>query len=101
MQVSSTGVVTTTDGGALNPVTSGPLVSLPNGTQLYVSWDVAMEKVVYDVLVMDKSYIAIGYGTTMTNTDMVSWNANGLSSYQQDMYGIGEITPTTDATNAY
>jgi hypothetical protein len=45
--------------------------------------------------------MAVGYGTTMTNTDMVWWSANTTSSQQLDLYSTGETTPTTDAVNAY
>ena len=67
----------TTDGGALAPITSGPLVSLPNGTLLYVTYDNASALVQYKVLVQDQSWIAIGYGTTMTNVYMCLWTADG------------------------
>ena len=50
---------------------------------------------------MDQSWVAIGYGSTMTNTDMVQWSANGASSSQADLYGTGDSYPNTDPNNAY
>lgn len=37
----------------------------------------------------------------MLNTDIVSWQANGTSSLQQDLYGIGNQKPVTDMMNMY
>jgi hypothetical protein len=50
---------------------------------------------------MDQSYIAIGYGTAMANTDMCYWGANGSGSLQQDLWSTGNKQPTVDAVNAY
>ena len=50
---------------------------------------------------MPGSWIAIGYGTTMLNTDMAFWNANGTSSMMLDMYSTGHGVPTTDLLNNY
>jgi hypothetical protein len=55
----------------------------------------------YDVIVMPNSYIAIGYGNSMTNTDMCYWGANGASSLQEDLYSTSESFPSIDAVNAY
>lgn len=66
-----------TNGGAMQTITSGPNVSLPNGSQLFVTFNENTQLVEYNVLVMDQSWIAVGYGTTMFGTDMVYWSANG------------------------
>ena len=47
---------------------------------LNATYDTTMGMVVYDVCVQPDSYLAIGYGTSMTDTDMVWWSANGLTS---------------------
>ena len=60
-----------------------PLVTLPNGSTLYAAWDATNSVVQYDAIVMKNTYMSIGYGTDMTNTDMVFWSANGASSVQQ------------------
>ena len=46
------------------------------------------------------SYLAFGYGDSMTDTDMVSWIANGAFSAQTDLYSTGHHTPAT-VTNSY
>jgi DOMON domain len=56
---------------------------------------------VYDVMVMQNTYLAIGYGTSMTNTDMAFWGANGAQSVMNELYGTGHTKPSVDATNAY
>lgn len=37
----------------------------------------------------------------MTNTDMVSWHANGHSSFQKDLWSTEQDTPHTNAKNNY
>lgn len=57
---------------------------------------------VYDVFVVANSWIAIGYGSSMTNTDMVWWSNGGETNLQQtDLYGTGHVTPSVDPVNAY
>ena len=51
-------------------------VTLPNGS-LAVSWDAATNRIKFNVKVRDGSYIAFGWGSSMRNTDMVYWGANG------------------------
>jgi hypothetical protein len=36
----------------------------------------------------------MGYGSSMTDTDMVAWIADGSTSYQEDMYSVTEQPPT-------
>lgn len=69
-------------GGAVNQF-GQPLVTMPNGSTLYAVWDATNSVVQYDAIVMAGTYLSIGYGTDMTNTDMVFWGANGASSVQQ------------------
>lgn len=90
MTIPSNGNAATTDGGALRVIDSGPLVSLPNGSQVFIKFNNSTELVEYNVLVMGGSWVAIGYGATMTDTDMVLWSADGASSYQTDLYSTGE-----------
>lgn len=51
--------------------------------------------------VLENSYIALGYGSSMTNTDMVVWVADGESSYQTENWAIGHDLPATDSINVY
>ena len=61
----------------------------------------ATNEILYVVNVTADSYIAAGYGDSMTDTDMVSWIANGAASYQQDMYATGQQKPNVLSQNAY
>lgn len=76
MTISSTGEAALTNGGALKPIVTGPIVSLPNGSQLWASWNQTANAVVYDVLVVANSYFGIGYGIEMLDTDMAIWDGN-------------------------
>lgn len=77
------------------------MVQLPNGSTLYAVYDSVNSVVIYNVVVMPGTYLAIGYGTTMTNTDMAFWGANGLSSHMYDMYATSNSKPAIDAVNSY
>lgn len=48
----------------------------------------------YKPNVVANSYFALGYGTDMTNTDMVAWIANGALSSQEDLYAVTTKKPT-------
>ena len=77
------------------------LRQLPNGTYLTGFYDSANNVVQYDAYVQPNSWIAIGYGSSMTNTDMVYWGANGNSSLQEDLYSTTESRPAIDTINSY
>lgn len=77
-----------------------PLLTMPNGSTLYAFYDTTNLVVQYDVIVMNNTYLAIGYGTSMTDTDMIYWGANGASSVQQNLWATGHSTPV-EQTNAY
>jgi hypothetical protein len=70
-----------------------PLMTLPNGTSLGAFFNTTISMVQYDVIVKPKTWIAIGYGKTMTNTDMSYWGNNGADSLHLDLYSIGEQDP--------
>jgi len=76
-------------------------VMTSNGSLLNVTYDSANNVVVYNVCVQPNSWLAVGYGTSMTNTDMVWWSANTTSSQQLDLYSTGETTPLIDPVNCY
>jgi hypothetical protein len=75
-------------------------VTLPNGS-LAVSWDATINRIKFNVKVKDGSYIAFGWGSSMANTDMVYWSANGATIEQKDLHSNGYSTPATDAVNTY
>jgi len=45
----------------------------------------------------DNDYFAIGFGSSMTNTDMILWQSNGANSKATDLWSTGHSTPTTDS----
>ena len=55
----------------------------------------------YNANVVFGSYVAVGYGYSMTNTDMCFWSANGATSIQEDLYSTGHSKPAVDLNNAY
>jgi hypothetical protein len=78
-----------------------PVITLPNGSTLYASYISASSLIQYNVVVMPNTYLAIGYGTSMTNTDMAFWGANGTASVMYDMYSTGNKSPSIDSVNSY
>ena len=51
-----------------------------DGTTVEISYDPTDKTIVFNVDVTFGSYVAVGYGDTMTNTDMCFWSANGALS---------------------
>jgi len=54
-----------------------------------------------NVTVPNNHYFSVGFGKTMTNCDMVIWQANGLQSRAVDLYSKGRFTPDTDTKQDY
>jgi hypothetical protein len=79
---------------------SAAVITVPNGTLEY-TYDVATSKIVFNAHVKAGSYIAFGWGSTMSNTDMVLWRANGAGSTQLDLYSTSYSIPSTDGVNTY
>jgi len=46
-------------------------------------------KVTFYVEVKNKSYLAVGFGESMTETNIVTWVANGDNSVQTNTYATG------------
>jgi len=44
-----------------------------DSTQLYVSIDAVLNKIKFNAIIPDNNYFSIGFGSTMTNTDMILW----------------------------
>ena len=51
-----------------------------DGTTVEISYDPTAKTIVYNVNVTLGTYVAVGYGDSMTDTDMCFWNGNGASS---------------------
>ena len=70
-------------------------------SELYAFFDAENHQVQYDVLLQPDSYLAIGYGASFENTDVVYWAANGTHGVQQDMFAYSPLAIEADARNAY
>ena len=44
----------------------------------------------------DQMWFAIGFGSSMTNTDMIAWHSNGKDSYVQDYWSTSKAEPKLD-----
>lgn len=53
------------------------------------------------MLVPFESYLAIGYGRDMTDTEMVAWFNDSEYSYQDDLYSYTQATPSIRDVNTY
>jgi len=83
--------------GATFPTCVLNSTSYSTGSVVEISYDPIVKNIVYNVNVTTGTYVAVGYGTSMTDTDMCFWNA----TTQEDLYAIGETTPSVDSVNAY
>ena len=57
---------------------------ISNGKYVYtmqVKYLFASEEIEFTVDAMNNSWIALGFGSDMTDTDMIAWHANGNESY--------------------
>lgn len=79
----------------------GTSLLLNHGSMLNATYDAINDVIVYDVCVQPNTWFAIGYGSSMTNTDMVWWSGNGTYSSQLDLYSTGTTTPNIDPVNYY
>jgi hypothetical protein len=75
-------------------------VSLSDGAVSYITYNTTTKQIQYISTVPKNSYLSFGYGTSMSKTDMVVWEANGASSTQIDVYSTSHNTPST-VTNTY
>lgn len=65
--------------------------------QMYVSLDAPSQILKFTVNVPQNNYFSIGFGATMTNTDMITWTAKQASSTTVNMWSVKNIyTPTAD-----
>jgi len=69
---------------------------MPNGSTLYAWYDSTNNWIEYDVIVMKDTWLSIGYGTSMTDTDMAFWGANSTQPVMYDMYSTGHSQPAID-----
>jgi hypothetical protein len=66
-------------------------------TILYVGIDAPKQILKFNVTIPDQNYFAIGFGKSMTNTDMIVWQAQGSKSLCQDWWSTSNTNmPTID-----
>lgn len=64
--------------------------------KLDTCYDDSAQEIVFKAVVPDNSWLSIGFGPTMTNTDMISWTVFNGSGITKDLYSASYGTPTTD-----
>ena len=82
-------------------VTDPCFKSFNDGSSITISYLPDTNEILYIANVTATSFLAMGYGSNMVNTDMVAWIADGPASYQSDLYSVQEQEPTVLAINSY
>lgn len=80
-QIDSDGTVYSGGDNGLSPtpVTTTEVLMTANGNTLSVAYNAVAGLVQYNVHVKVGTYLGIGYGTSMTNVDMVAWEAGSTA----------------------
>ena len=60
---------------------------------LKVTWDQTTSVVTFEVTVPTNTYFGLGFGPTMTNTDMILWQNYGDASLVTDLWSNTNVTP--------
>ena len=71
----------------------GTTITMSNGSSLAIEWDTANNRVQFWATVMENSFLGLGFGQTMTDTEMIVWSANGNQSYVNTYYSTGNKQP--------
>ena len=61
-----------------------------------MSLDTMNLQFVFESVVKDGAYLAIGFGSSMTDTEMLQWSANGANSFFEPLYSTGHRKPKVD-----
>ena len=61
-----------------------------------MSFDTTNLQFVFESIVKDGAYLAIGFGDSMTDTEMLQWSANGEGSFFQPLFSTGHKKPDVD-----
>lgn len=81
------------------------------GDPLKFSWDMgptyrynmeiiylqSTEEIQFTLNTISTGWLALGFGTSMFDVDMITWHANGAESYAKDYYAIKHAEPEADA----
>ena len=60
--------------------------------------DVASQELVFHTEIPDDSWLGIGFGPTMTNTDMLVWESRSGKGIIRDVFSVNHSTPGRDTT---
>lgn len=74
---------------------------MTDGSSLEISYEPNFDKIKFVVFVANYSYVGMGFGDDMINTDMVAWIANWKYSRQLNLYSSDEVVPTLVRPNIY
>ena len=66
---------------------------MSNGSSLAIEWDSANNQVQFWATVTENSFLGLGFGTSMTDTEMIVWSANNSLSYVNTYYSTGNVQP--------
>lgn len=78
-------------------MSSGTGQELTDGFNIDVTWDEKTEIVTFTAVIPDKTWMGIVIGnTSMVNSDMILFSANGSSSRFFDLYSEGYFMPMED-----
>ena len=62
-----------------------------------VKFDWTEDTLLITALVPRNTYFAVGFGRTMTDTDMIIWQNYGIDSPTTDLWSTGYSRPSTDS----
>ena len=57
------------------------------------------EKLVFVATVPDDSWLSIGFGSSMRNTDMIAWRVVGGKGFTEDYWSTSRSTPELDSVS--
>lgn len=75
-------------------------MSFSDATSVQIYYSPSTNSIVYDAFVTNGSFLGLGYGTSMVDTDMIIFESLLGSSTQLQCYSTAEQKPTT-VTNQY
>jgi len=77
------------------------LISVGDGSTLHMSYDNSTETVNYVANLINQSYLGLGYGSSMTDTDMVIFSADDDKSTVYPVYSTTEEKPKNQTGSCY
>ena len=69
------------------------------GQRLNIAYDSSAGELVFTAVVQDQSYLAVGFGAGMVDTDMILWLADGDKSEVLDLWSLDYARPVIDDTD--